>query len=168
MATVTLKKDLEIHTNGELPDVGAQAPDFKLTRGDLTTARLGDWANKKIVLNIGPSLDTPTCAESARKFNAAFSNRKDAEVLVVSADLPFAQGRFCSIEELENVTPLSMMKDRSFAEDYGVLFIDGPLQGLAARAIVIIDEAGAVMYTQLVPETGDEPDYDAALNALNA
>ena len=167
MATVTLKKDLEIHTNGELPDVGAQAPDFKLTRSDLTTARLGDWANKKIVLNIVPSLDTPTCAESARKFNAAFEDRKDAEVLVVSADLPFAQGRFCSIEGLENVTPLSMMKDKSFAEDYGVLFIDGPLQGLAARAIVIIDEAGTVMYTQLVPETVDEPDYDAALNALN-
>ena len=167
MATVTLKKDLEIHTNGELPDVGAQAPDFKLTRGDLTMARLGDWANKKIVLNIVPSLDTPTCAESARKFNAAFQDRKDAEVLVVSADLPFAQGRFCSIEGVENVTPLSMMKDKSFAEDYGVLFIDGPLQGLAARAIVIIDEAGTVMYTQLVPETVDEPDYDAVLNALN-
>ncbi len=167
MATVTLKKDLEIHTNGELPDVGTQAPDFKLTRGDLTTARLGDWANKKIVLNIVPSLDTPTCAESARKFNAAFQDCKDAEVLVVSADLPFAQGRFCSIEGLENVTPLSMMKDKSFAEDYGVLFIDGPLQGLAARAIVIIDEAGTVMYTQLVPETVDEPDYDAVLNALN-
>ncbi|WP_457666725.1 thiol peroxidase [Thiolapillus sp.] len=167
MATVTLKKDIETHTNGELPEVGTRAPDFKLTRGDLATARLGDWENKKIVLNIVPSLDTPTCAESARKFNAAFDDRQDAEVLVISADLPFAQGRFCSIEGLENVTPLSMMKNRSFAEDYGVLLVDGPLEGLAARAVVIIDEAGTVMYTELVPEITDEPDYDAALAALN-
>jgi thiol peroxidase len=168
MATVTLKNDLEIHTNGELPEIGSPAPDFKLTTGDLGTARLSDYANKKLVLNIVPSLDTPTCAESARKFNAAFEDRKNAEVLVISADLPFAQGRFCSIEGLENVTPLSMMKDKSFAEDYGVLLIDGPLQGLAARSIVIIDEAGTIMYTQLVAETVDEPDYDAALAALDS
>lgn len=168
MATVTLKNDLEIYTNGELPAIGSPAPDFKLTTGDLGIARLNDYANEKLVLNIVPSLDTPTCAESARKFNAAFETRKDAEVLVISADLPFAQGRFCSIEGLENVTPLSMMKDKSFAEDYGVLMIDGPLEGLAARSIVIIDEAGTVMYTQLVPEIVDEPDYDAALAALDS
>jgi thiol peroxidase len=166
MATVTLKNDLILHTNGELPEIGTMAPDFKLTKNDLSCARLEDYANRKVILNIVPSLDTPTCAESARRFNAAFENRKDAEVLVISADLPFAQGRFCSIEGLDNVTPLSMMKNKSFAEDYGVLLVDGPLEGLAARSIVIIDEAGTVMYTQLVEETADEPDYDAALDAL--
>ena len=166
MATVTLKNDLELHTNGELPEVGSVAPDFKLTKGDLSSARLSDYANKKVILNLVPSLDTPTCAASARRFNEEFENRSDADVLVVSADLPFAQGRFCSIEGLENVTPLSMMKDKQFAQDYGVLLIDGPLAGLTARSIVIIDEAGTVMYTQLVPETVDEPDYEAALAAL--
>ncbi len=165
MQEVTLQGNV-MHTNGELPEVGAQAPDFKLTNGDLADVSLADFAGKKRLLNIVPSLDTPTCAESARKFNERFDDREDAVCLVVSADLPFAQGRFCSTEGLKNVIPLSMMKSKNFAKDYGVLITDGPLEGLAARAIVIVDEAGKVTYTQLVEEIADEPDYDAALTAL--
>ncbi len=165
MATVTLQ-GTEMHTNGELPEVGSDAPDFKLTNGDLADVSLADFAGKKRLLNIVPSLDTPTCAESARKFNEKFAGRDDAVCLVISADLPFAQGRFCSTEGLENVVPLSMMKSKKFAKDYGVLITDGPLEGLAARAIVIVDENGKVTYTQLVKEIADEPDYDAALAAL--
>lgn len=165
MATVTLEGN-EMHTNGELPAVGSEAPDFRLVNGDLADVSLADFAGKKRLLNIVPSLDTPTCAESARKFNQRFAGRDDAVCLVVSADLPFAQGRFCSTEGLENVVTLSMMKSKNFAKDYGVLIVDGLLEGLAARAIVIIDAEGKVTYTQLVPEIADEPDYDAALKAL--
>ena len=165
MATVTLQ-GTEMHTSGELPEVGSDAPDFRLTNGDLADVSLADFAGKKRLLNIVPSLDTPTCAESARKFNEKFAGRDDAVCLVISADLPFAQGRFCSTEGLENVVPLSMMKSKKFAKDYGVLITDGPLEGLAARAIVIVDEDGKVTYTQLVKEIADEPDYDAALKAL--
>ncbi len=165
MATVTLQ-GTEMHTSGELPEVGSGAPDFRLTDGDLQDVSLKDYAGKKVLLNIVPSLDTPTCAESARRFNERLAGRDDAVCLVVSADLPFAQGRFCSTEGLENVVPLSMMKSKKFAKDYGVLITDGPLEGLAARAIVVVDENGKVTYTQLVEEIADEPDYDAALKAL--
>ncbi len=165
MAEVTLQGN-PMHTNGELPEVGSEAPDFRLTDGELNDRSLADFAGKKRLLNIVPSLDTPTCAESARKFNQKFAGRDDAVCLVISADLPFAQGRFCSTEGLENVVPLSMMKSKKFAKDYGVLITDGPLEGLAARAIVVVDEDGKVTYTQLVKEIADEPDYDAALAAL--
>ncbi|WP_457673382.1 thiol peroxidase [Thiolapillus sp.] len=165
MTTVTLNGD-PMNTNGELPKPGDVAPEFELTGGDLQTVRLSDHANRKVLLNIVPSLDTPTCAASARCFNEAFADRKDVVVLVISADLPFAQGRFCSTKGLDNVIPLSMMKDRRFAEDYGVLLVDGPLAGLAARAVVLVDEAGTVMYTQLVEDIADEPDYSAVLAAL--
>jgi thiol peroxidase len=165
MATVTLQ-GTEMHTNGELPAVGSEAPDFRLTNGDLADVGPGDFGGRSLLLNIVPSLDTPTCAESARRFNEKFAGRDDAVCLVISADLPFAQGRFCSTEGLENVVPLSMMKSRNFARDYGVLITDGPLEGLAARAIVIVGEQGKVIYTQLVREIADEPDYEAALKAL--
>ena len=165
MAEVTLQGN-PMHTNGELPEVGSEAPDFRLTDGELNDRSLADFAGKKRLLNIVPSLDTPTCAESARKFNEKFAGRDDAVCLVISADLPFAQGRFCSTEGLENVVPLSMMKSKKFAKDYGVLITDGPLEGLAARAIVVVDEDGKVTYTQLVKEIADEPDYAAALAAL--
>ena len=164
MATVTQKGN-PIHTNGELPAVGASAPAFKLTGGDLKDVTLADYKGKRKILNIVPSLDTPTCATSTRKFNQSAGQLKNTVVLVVSADLPFASKRFCTTEGLQNVVPLSMMRDKNFAKDYGVLIQDGPLQGITARAGVVIDENDKVAYRQLVPEIGQEPDYDAALKA---
>ncbi len=151
---------------GELPAVGSPAPDFKLVDKDLGDKTLKDFAGKKVLLNIVPSLDTPVCATSTRKFNESFAGRDDAVCLVVSADLPFAAGRFCSAEGIDNVHALTMMRSRNFGKDYGVLIEDGPLAGITARAIVVIDAAGKVVYTELVPEIGQEPDYDAALKAL--
>jgi thiol peroxidase len=165
MATVTFK-GTEFNTNQDLPAVGNQAPDFQLVAGDLSDVSLTNYGGKKKLLNIVPSLDTPVCAVSTRKFNEHAKAHPDTVVLIVSADLPFAQGRFCTGEQLENVVPLSMMRSRNFAKDYGVLLQDGPLAGLTARAVVVLDENDKVVYRQLVPEIADEPDYDAALNAL--
>ena len=165
MATVTLKGN-PIHTSGDLPAVGSAAPDFSLTKGDLSDVSLADFAGRKILLNIVPSLDTPTCATSTRKFNEQASQVPNASILVVAADLPFAMGRFCTTEGIDNVTPLSLMRSRKFAKDYGVLITDGPLAGITARAIVVIDGNGKVAYTEMVPEIAQEPDYDAALAAL--
>jgi len=165
MATVTLQGN-EIHTNGNLPAVGEQAPDFVLVDGELSNKKLSDFVGKKIVMNIVPSLDTPTCATSTKKFNELANSMKGTVVLIVSADLPFAQGRFCGAEGLENVVPLSMMRSRTFAKDYGVLIEDGPLAGITARAIVVLDATGKVLHTELVAEIADEPDYDAAIAAL--
>ena len=151
---------------GELPAVGSPAPDFKLVDKDLGDKTLKDFAGKKVLLNIVPSLDTPVCATSTRKFNESFAGRDDAVCLVVSADLPFAAGRFCSAEGIDNVHALTLMRSRNFGKDYGVLIEDGPLAGITARAIVVIDAAGKIVYTELVPEIGQEPDYDAALKAL--
>ncbi len=164
MATTHFKGN-PVHTNGELPAVGSKAPDFTLIAGDLSEKSLADFAGKRKILNIVPSLDTPVCATSARRFNEAAAKLDGTVVLVVSADLPFAQGRFCSTEGLEDVVPLSMMRDREFAKAYGVLLVDGPLAGLAARAVVVLDENDTVVYTQLVDEITTEPDYDAALAA---
>jgi thiol peroxidase len=155
-----------VNLAGELPAVGTPAPDFKLVDKDLGDKTLKDFAGKKVLLNIVPSLDTPVCATSTRKFNESFAGRDDAVCLVVSADLPFAAGRFCSTEGIDNVQVLTMMRSRNFAKDYGVLIEDGPLAGITARAIVVIDPAGQVVYTELVPEIGQEPDYEAALKAL--
>ncbi|MCB1755278.1 MAG: thiol peroxidase [Gammaproteobacteria bacterium] len=165
MATVTLEGN-QIHTNGELPEVGSQAPDFLLVGSDLKDFRLTDFAGKKLIMNIVPSLDTGVCAASARKFNEKAAALDNTAVLVISADLPFAMGRFCSTEGLNDVLPLSMMRTRAFAKDYGVLLQDGPLAGLTARAVVVTDASGKVVYTQLVPEITQEPDYDAALAAV--
>jgi thiol peroxidase len=165
MASVTLEGN-PMHTIGDLPGIGGDAPDFVLTDGQLADIKLSDFNGKKRLLNIVPSLDTPTCATSTKKFNDFFADRQDAVALIISADLPFAQGRFCSAEDLNNVITLSLMKSRQFAKDYGVLITDGMLEGLAARAVVVIDEEGKVVYTQLVSEIADEPDYDAALDAL--
>ncbi len=164
MAQVTLKGN-PIHTNGDLPKVGATAPAFKLTAGDLKDVTLADYKGKKKILNIVPSLDTPTCATSTRKFNESAGKLPNTVVLVVSADLPFASKRFCTTEGLQNVVPLSLMRDKNFAKDYGVLLQDGPLAGVCARAVVVLDENDKVKYTQLVPEIGQEPDYDKALAA---
>jgi thiol peroxidase len=165
MATITLKSN-EIHTNGELPAIGSQAADFKLVDAELGDKSLADFAGQKKLLNIVPSLDTPVCATSTKKFNEAASGQDNVVMLVISADLPFAMGRFCGAEGIDKVVPLSMMRSRNFAKDYGVLIEDGPLAGITARAIVILDESDKVVYTELVPEIGQEPDYDKALAAL--
>ena len=165
MATITLKGN-EIHTNGELPAIGSQAADFKLVDAELGDKSLADYAGRKKLLNIVPSLDTPVCATSTKKFNEAAAAHDNVVMLVIAADLPFAMGRFCGAENIDKVVPLSMMRSRDFAKDYGVLIEDGPLAGISARAIVILDESDKVVYTELVPEIGQEPDYDKALAAL--
>ncbi|MCU7809096.1 MAG: thiol peroxidase [Candidatus Thiodiazotropha sp. (ex Semelilucina semeliformis)] len=166
MAQITLEGNA-INTNGDLPAVGAEAPDFSLTKGDLSDVGLADYAGKKKLLNIVPSLDTGVCAASTKKFNEAMAGKSNAVALVVSADLPFAQSRFCSAEGIENVDSLSMMHSRNFAKDYGVLITDGPLAGITARAVVVVDENNKVVYTELVPEIVQEPDYDSALTHLD-
>jgi thioredoxin-dependent peroxiredoxin len=164
MATIKFQGN-PLHTLGELPSVGSKAPDFTLCSGKLADVSLATYAGKKKVLNIVPSLDTPTCAMSTRKFNEKASKLDNTVVLVVSADLPFAQCRFCETEGLNDVIPLSTFRS-SFAEDYGVKLTDTVLAGLTARAIVIIGEDDRVVYTQLVEEVANEPDYDSALAAL--
>ena len=165
MAKITLRGN-PIHSNGELPKVGAKAPDFTLTTKDLKDVSLADYKGKKKLLNIVPSLDTPVCALSTKKFNEHAKQHADTVILVVSADLPFAQGRFCGNEHLDNVIPLSLMRSKKFAEDYGVLLKDGPLAGVTARAVVVLDANDKVTYTELVPEIGQEPNYEKALKAL--
>jgi len=165
MATVTLKGN-PIHTNGDLPAVGSAAPDFNLVTKDLADVKLGAYKGKKKILSIVPSLDTSVCATSTKKFNEYAKGRDDLVVLTISADLPFAQGRFCSAEGIDNVITLSMMRSRNFAKDYGVLIQDGPLAGIMARAVVVLDDYDKVMYTELVPEIGQEPNYDRALAAV--
>jgi len=166
MATITLSGN-PITTNGNLPAVGSQAPAFRLTRSDLSDVSLADFKGRKKLLNIVPSLDTGVCATSTRKFNAAAKRLGEkVAVLIISADLPFAQARFCTGEHLDNVISLSMMRDKNFAKDYGVLIQDGPLAGICARAVVVLDADDKVLYTELVPEIAQEPDYDQALAAL--
>jgi len=164
MATVTLKGN-PIHTNGDLPAKGAKAPDFTLTGVDLKDVGLGEWKGKKKILNIVPSLDTAVCATSTRKFNETGGKLPNTVVLVISADLPFAMKRFCTTEGLQNVVSLSLIRGKHFAKDYGVLLQDGPLAGLCARAVVVLDENDKVVHAELVPEIGQEPNYDAALAA---
>ena len=165
MATVTLQGNT-INTNGNLPAVGSAAPAFTLTDGELNDKTLSDFAGKKLLLNIVPSLDTGVCAMSSKKFNEAVKDLNNTRVLIISADLPFAQTRFVQQESLSNVTTLSEMRNKNFAKDYGVLIQDGPLAGILARAVVVIDENGKVTYTEMVPEITQEPDYDKALSAL--
>lgn len=165
MASITLQGN-PINTNGDLPAVGSAAPGFSLTTGELSEVTLDDFAGKKKLLNIVPSLDTGVCATSTKKFNDAAAGRDDAVFLTISADLPFAMGRFCEAENVDKVQTLSIMRDRNFGKDYGVLITDGPLRGITARAVVVIDENNNVSYTELVPEIAQEPDYDAALAAL--
>lgn len=166
MATITLKGN-EIHTNGELPRVGDKAPDFELVDTDLNSRSLGDYKGRKKLLNIFPSIDTPVCAKSTREFNAKADSLGDTALLMIAADLPFAMGRFCGAEGIDNVETLSMMRDKRFAEDYGVLIQDGPMAGLAARAIVCLDADDRVLHAELVPEIAQEPNYQAALEALS-
>ena len=165
MADITLQGN-PCHTNGELPAVGAALPAFSLVDGELNNRTLDDYAGKRKLISIVPSLDTGVCAKSTKQFNEAMADRGDAVALVVSADLPFAQGRFCSAEGVDNVVTLSMMRSRNFAKDYGMLIEDGPLAGITGRAVLVADADNKVVYAQLVTEITDEPDYDAALAAL--
>ena len=165
MATVTLKGN-PVEVAGNLPSKGDTAPAFSLAAADLSDVGLDAFSVKRKVLNIVPSLDTPTCATSTRKFNAEASSLDNTVVLVVSADLPFAAKRFCETEGLDNVKTLSSFRSPDFARNYGVALSTGPLSGLTARAVVVLDEANKVLHSELVGEIADEPDYAAALAAL--
>ncbi len=165
MAKITLKGS-DVHTVGELPAVGGKAPGFSLTRTDLTDVGPSDFPGKTLVLNIFPSVDTATCATSVRKFNAEASTRPGTVVLCISADLPFALKRFCGAEGLDQVVPLSDMRHKEFGDAYGLRIADGPLAGLLARAVVVLDQDGTVRHAQLVPEISQEPDYTAALGVI--
>ena len=167
MAKITLKGN-PIKTVGKLPKVGKKAPAFKLVKNDLSVAKLKDYKGSKVILNIFPSLDTGTCATSVRKFNEAAAKLENTKVLCVSRDLPFAQTRFCGAEGIENVETLSDFAAGKFGRKYKLTIKNGPLANLHSRAIVVINEEGVVTYTEQVPEIVDEPNYEAALAALNA
>ena len=165
MAQVTLKGN-PFQTVGNLPAAGSAAPDFRLVKNDLSEVGLADLKGQRVVLNVFPSVDTPTCAASVRTFNARASEAPNTVVLCVSADLPFATHRFCAAEGLQQVHPASVFRSPEFGQAYGLTLAEGPLKGLLARAVVVIDEQGVVRHTQLVPEIADEPDYNGALAAL--
>ncbi len=165
MAQITFKGN-PVHTSGDLPVKGSQAPEFSLVKSDLSSLSLSELKGKKVVLNIFPSLDTSVCANSVRAFNKRAAGLNNVVVLGISKDLPFAHGRFCSTEGITNVITLSGFRDSEFGKLYGVDYVDGPVVGLYARAVVIVDEKGTVIYTELVPEHIHEPDYDAAIAAL--
>jgi thiol peroxidase len=165
MATITLGGN-PIHTSGELPKVGTKAIDFALVKNDLSTVTLADFAGSRLVLNIFPSIDTATCATSVRKFNEKASQLENTKVLCISRDLPFAQKRFCGAEGIENAMSLSDFKTGRFGQDYGLEMIDGALNGLHARVVLVLNENGTVIYTELVAEIADEPNYDNALAVL--
>lgn len=165
MANITLKGN-PVTTIGELPSVGSNAPEFTLVKSDLSEATLADFKGKNVVLSITPSLDTGICAIAIKQFNKAAAGLTDTVVLTVSADLPFAHKRFCETEGIENVVTLSNYRAADFGKDYGALITSGPMKGLLSRSIVILDKTGKVVYTEQVPETAQEPNYEAALNAL--
>lgn len=162
--TVTLMGE-PVSVGGDFPRVGDQAPSFMLVDKDLKDVSLSNYFGKRKILNIVPSLDTPVCAASARKFNAEAATLPNTVVLVISADLPFAQARYCGAEGLANVITLSTMRGRDFHKQYGVMIMDPPLSGLLTRAVIVLDENDRVIYTQMVPEITHEPDYEAALAA---
>lgn len=165
MATVTLQGNA-INTRGTLPQPGQQAPDFQLTKSDLSAASLADFKGKRVVMNIFPSVDTGTCATSVKNFNKRASELNNTAVLCISRDTPFALSRFASDEGLENVVNLSDVRNGKFGQDYGLDFVDGPLEGFHSRAVIVLDEEGKVMYNEQVAEIVDEPNYLAALKTL--
>ncbi|MCW1735306.1 thiol peroxidase [Anaerorudis cellulosivorans] len=165
MANITFKGQ-PIHTCGELPKVGEEAPDFTLVKSDLSEAKLSDFRGKYVVLNIFPSLDTGVCAASVRRFNKEAAALKNTVVLCISADLPFAAGRFCTTEGIENVITLSTFRNPSFGEQYGLTIVDGPMKGLLARAVIVVNPEGKIVYKELVPEIAQEPDYNSAINSI--
>lgn len=163
MSTIKFKGN-DIHTSGTLPQVGQQAPDFTLTAGDLSDKKLADFKGKNVILNIFPSVDTGVCAASVRNFNKEAAGLQNTAVLCISKDLPFAQGRFCGAEGIENVTMLSDFRGR-FGEEYGLQMTDGPLNGLHSRAVIVVNPEGKIVYNEQVPEITQEPNYEAALAA---
>jgi thiol peroxidase len=165
MTQITLRGN-PIHTSGDLPKPGSTAPAYTLVRTDLSEISGKDLVGQRVVLNIFPSMDTPTCAASVRKFNARANEKPNTTILCVSADLPFAQKRFCAAEGLDNVVPASSFRNADFGQAFGVSLVDGPLKGLLARAVVVVDPSGKVIHTELVPEIAQEPDYNAALAVL--
>lgn len=165
MTQIITMRGTPVHVAGRLPATGETLPDFTLTTADLADVHLNEFAGKRKIFNIFPSMDTPTCALSVKQFNARIEALDNTVLLQISADLPFAHARFCSAEGLENGVTLSMMRGKSFAKDYGVLLEDGPLAGICARAVIVADEQGNVLYSELVPEIAQEPDYDAAIAA---
>lgn len=165
MATVKLKGNL-VNTNGELPGLNTKAIDFRLVDRDLKDRSLGEFKGKRKLISIVPSLDTDVCSLSTRKFNEIAKKHPNVLILVVSSDLPFAQKRFCNSEHVQNVVTLSIMRSKKFAEDYGVLLKDGSLAGITARAVLVLDENDNVIYTELVPEISEEPDYEKATAIL--
>jgi len=165
MATITLQGN-KIHTNGNLPEIGATAPDFVLVNKDLEDISLSSFPGKKKLISIVPSLDTPVCATSTKKFNDYAKDHEDTVILVIAADLPFAMSRFCGAEGVDNVVTLSIMRSNDFSSDYGVLIEDGPLAGITARALLVLDQDNTVVHAELVGEISEEPDYDAAIQAL--
>lgn len=165
MSIITFKGG-QVNTSGELPKVGSVAPEFTLVKNDLSEVKLSDLKGKYVVLNIFPSLDTGVCAASVRKFNKEAANLPNTVILAVSADLPFAAGRFCTTEGIENVIPASVFRNPEFADKYGVLMTDGPLKGLLARSVVVVNPEGNISYTELVPEITSEPSYQAAINSI--
>ncbi len=165
MATITLKGN-SVHTTGELPQTGVKAPNFELVKTDLSRVSLEDFKGTRLILNVFPSIDTPTCATSVRTFNKKASSLENIKVLCISRDLPFAQARFCGAEGIENVVTLSDFENGKFGQDYGLTIADGALKGLHSRAIVVLDENGKVLYTEQVSEVADEPNYEKALSSL--
>ncbi len=165
MATITLKGN-PVHTSGNLTEKGQNAPDFRLVKSDMSELRLSELKGKRIILNIFPSLDTDVCAASVRKFNEKAAGLDNTVVLAISKDLPFAMGRFCSTEGIDRVIALSAFRNPAFGKEYGVEITDGPFAGLLARSVLVLDEQGKVIHSQLVPEIAQEPDYEAALSVL--
>jgi len=165
MAKITLQGNT-VNTNADILKIGINAPEFTLVDSDLKNISLSTFNEKYKILNIVPSLDTPVCAKSTKIFNEKASSLSETVVLTISADLPFAMKRFCSSEKLNNVIPLSMMRSRNFAKDYGVLLVDGPLEGITARAVIVIDKNDKIIHSQLVQEITEEPNYDDAINCI--
>ncbi|MDR1518097.1 MAG: thiol peroxidase [Dysgonamonadaceae bacterium] len=165
MSRITFKGN-HVNTSGELPGAGIVAPDFVLVKSDLSEAKLSDFKGRYVILNIFPSIDTGVCATSVRRFNKDAGSKENTVVLCISADLPFAAGRFCGAEGIENVITLSVFRNPEFAKEYGVLMTDGPLKGLLARSVVVVNPKGKIIYSELVPEIAQEPNYSSAINSI--
>lgn len=161
-----ITRGVEVFTNGYMPEVGKTAPEFAATDKGMDEVSISSFKGKRVILNIFPSLDTPTCALSVRQFNTEAASLENTVVLCISKDLPFAQSRFCSTEGLERVVPLSVFRSEDFDKNYGLIITEGPMRGLTTRAVIVIDETGKIVYRQLVKNVSEEPDYRKAIELL--